>query len=192
MKKENVLEGVGTTRPANISICINMPIIIKCVRWQGKSEGTSIHEAKHPATADRRHCRTQPVDLVTPCHPHTPPVDLATPCHPHTESSGQETPDPQSPPRNLAVERAMPGLRQSRRIRRPHGDRAIPPDRSQQSRRQHHTPQMGRGSDGQRAASSGSPRLVGRHRQRHRHQHRQHHRFVRTIGGPGRDTGRRT
>jgi hypothetical protein len=47
-KKKNVLEGVGTTRPANISICINMPIIIKCVRWQGKSEGTSIHEAKIP------------------------------------------------------------------------------------------------------------------------------------------------
>ena len=144
---------------------------IESVGRQGRSERTSIHETKYPATADRRHCRT-------------PPAGLVTPSHPHTEPSGQATPDHQSPRHNLAVGRAMRDPHQSRRTHRPHGDRAMPRECSQQSRRcrrrRHRTPWQGRGSDGQRAASSGSPRLPGRRQ------------LVRTTAGRGHGTDRRT
>jgi len=163
----------GGARPANISICcINMPIISRALVGREGVKGHRYMRPKYPATADRRHCRT-------------PPGDLVIPSHLHTEPSGQETPDHQSPRHKSAVGRAMRDPRQSRRTRRPHGDRAMPRERSQQSHRCRHrrTPWLGLGSDGQRAASSGSPRLPGRRRR---------HQFVRTTAGLGHGTGRRT
>jgi hypothetical protein len=167
MKTKTFLRRV---RDLSVNISKSMPIVSRYSLAGKGSRGTSIDtcDKTNPATAGRRHCRT-------------PPADLATSSHPNTGPSGQEMPVHQSPRHNSAVGPAMPDLPQSQQTHRPHGVVRAMPDRSRSRCRRclHQTPWMGRASDGQRAASSGSLRPPERQ-------------LDRTTAGPGHGTDRRT
>jgi hypothetical protein len=115
-------------------------------RGRRQGRGDPVHETttKHPATADHRHCRTPPADLVIPSHPHKEPLGQAKPSRQSLHYMLQEA---------LAM-RARQGRLQRHR---PHADQAMP-DRFQN---RHHMPCPGPASDARRAASSRLPRRPG-------------------------------